>query len=50
MLTKIGLAAALVLSGAAQAQAQDTAPGRPNILVIFGDDIGQTNIWPTATA
>ena len=44
MLTKIGLAAALVLSGAAQAQAQDTAPGRPNILVIFGDDIGQTNI------
>jgi len=48
------LAAAVTLAGAgarvAQAQAQQPAPApsgagrRPNILVIFGDDIGQTNI------
>ena len=45
------LAAASALGGAApvqvaQAQAQPAAPAgrRPNILVIFGDDVGQTNI------
>jgi arylsulfatase len=27
-----------------QAYAQTGGPQRPNILVIFGDDIGQTNI------
>jgi arylsulfatase A-like enzyme len=50
------LAAAAALSSTALAQAQKAAPsaatpapaapsgGRPNILVIFGDDIGQSNI------
>ena len=34
--------ASFALFGATGAQAQ--APAQPNILVIFGDDIGQTNI------
>lgn len=35
----------LLLSGSAYAQeAAKTPPGKPNILVIFGDDIGQTNV------
>jgi hypothetical protein len=37
-------------SAVAQAQAPQPAPAgglRPNILVIFGDDIGQTNISAT---
>ena len=39
----IGLACGTLLgSGAANAQQQQQA--RPNILVIFGDDVGQTNI------
>ncbi len=39
-------AAAMTLIAApfATAQAQDAAAAKPNILVIFGDDIGQTNI------
>jgi arylsulfatase len=45
MLRPLGLAAALAASAATWAAAQDTAaPERPNILVIFGDDIGQTNL------
>ncbi len=41
-LAAIGL---LLLSGSAYAQGTAPAdPGKPNILVIFGDDIGQTNI------
>ena len=45
MLRTLGLAAGLglVASGAALAQAP-AAPQKPNILVIFGDDIGQANI------
>jgi arylsulfatase len=40
-LLTIASAAAIALLGAAPwAQAQD----KPNILVIFGDDIGQTNV------
>src|SRR5260370_7859754 len=47
------LVAAATLSSGALAQAQKAAPAaptpapsgrRPNILVIFGDDIGQTNV------
>src|ERR1700750_122398 len=45
------LVASAALTSAAMAQAQQAAPapagqagGKPNILVIFGDDIGQTNI------
>ncbi|HKA79471.1 MAG TPA: sulfatase-like hydrolase/transferase, partial [Xanthobacteraceae bacterium] len=43
------LAAASALAATAQAQQPAPAPAqpsgqRPNILVIFGDDIGQTNI------
>ncbi len=34
----------LLLSGSAYAQQAAPAADRPNILVIFGDDIGQTNI------
>lgn len=41
----IGAAASLVLIGAALMPALAQAPAsKPNILVIFGDDIGQTNI------
>jgi arylsulfatase len=36
--------ASLVAPTIAQAQAQPQQTSRPNILVIFGDDIGQTNI------
>jgi hypothetical protein len=39
LITVLGMAAFLGLCGLAQAQ-----PQRPNILVIFGDDIGQSNI------
>lgn len=45
--TKFGtmlLAAASVLAVGASSYAQDPAPKKPNILVIFGDDIGQSNI------
>ena len=35
----VGLTTALLIGGA---EAQDAA--KPNILVIFGDDVGQTNI------
>jgi len=40
------LGAAVILAvGAVMATAQDAAtPAKPNILVIFGDDIGQGNI------
>jgi len=42
------LVAAATLTGPALAQAQNKAPAasgrKPNILVIFGDDIGQTNV------
>ena len=48
MLKAITLAAALTASAAVSALAQDApaadAATKPNILVIFGDDIGQTNI------
>ncbi|MBO9329314.1 arylsulfatase [Achromobacter pulmonis] len=37
-------AAGLAATGGAQAQSQDASGKKPNILVIFGDDIGQTNI------
>jgi hypothetical protein len=37
-----GLLTALILSVASTALAQ--APGKPNILVIFGDDIGMWNV------
>jgi arylsulfatase len=41
----IVLIAALALAGGAQAQQQEPAAAhKPNILVIFGDDVGQTNI------
>jgi arylsulfatase A-like enzyme len=39
----VAVALAFVLSSLDQAQAQSPA-ARPNILVIFGDDIGQTNV------
>ena len=42
MLKSLQLAAALAFAAAATL-AQD-APAKPNILVIFGDDIGQTNL------
>ncbi|MGD8422268.1 MAG: arylsulfatase, partial [Methyloceanibacter sp.] len=41
------IAAAVLLSftvTAAPALAQETGAGKPNILVIWGDDIGQSNI------
>ena len=44
------LAAAVLALAVTAAQAQDPAAEKPNILVIFGDDIGQTNISPTASA
>ena len=43
MLRTLGLAAGLAMSVSGFALAQDTAQ-KPNILVIFGDDIGQTNL------
>lgn len=45
MLKTIGIAASLLLTASGVALAQsDPAPAKPNILVIFGDDIGQTNL------
>ena len=50
MKTKVivnGLSLALICSVTASAIAQSPAPSsgkKPNILVIFGDDIGQTNV------
>ncbi|WP_290754052.1 arylsulfatase [Amaricoccus sp.] len=44
MLKPIGLAAFLAASAATGLAAQDAPAQRPNILVIFGDDIGQTNL------
>ena len=45
MLKTLSAAALLSLSVSGGALAQDTeAPAKPNILVIFGDDIGQTNL------
>ncbi len=53
LLAGTALAATGLAGGAAVAQAQSTPPPRPaaapgtrqpNVLVIFGDDIGQTNI------
>jgi len=41
---KLAALGLLLLSGSAYAQQPAPAPGQPNILVIFGDDIGQTNI------
>ena len=43
MLKTIGLAAALAFTASGLALAQD-APQKPNILVIMGDDIGQSNL------
>ena len=42
--TSIALTAALGLVFASAGQAQQAAGTKPNILVIFGDDIGQSNI------
>jgi arylsulfatase A-like enzyme len=45
MLKTLSLAATLALGASGFALAQEAAaPERPNILVIFGDDIGQTNL------
>ncbi len=45
MLRTLGLAATLALGASTFALAQEAqAPAKPNILVIFGDDIGQTNL------
>ena len=45
MLRTLGLAAGLALGASTLALAQGApAPEKPNILVIFGDDIGQTNL------
>jgi arylsulfatase A-like enzyme len=44
MLRTLGLAATLALGASGYALAQEAQPERPNILVIFGDDIGQTNL------
>src|SRR5258706_5787154 len=40
----VGVVAAVMLACAASAQAQQPAGKKPNILVIFGDDIGVTNV------
>ena len=40
----LSLSLIVTLTAMKQGSAQTTAPQRPNILVIFGDDIGQTNI------
>jgi arylsulfatase len=40
----LSLSLLVTLTTMKQGSAQTTAPQRPNILVIFGDDIGQTNI------
>ena len=63
MLLSSGSLLALAATGAGTAVAQETKPatavpaaapsaaGKPNILVIWGDDIGITNIWAySATA
>lgn len=45
MLKTLSLAATLALGASGYALAQDAPPpDKPNILVIFGDDIGQTNL------
>ena len=44
MLKTLSLAATLAFSASGYALAQEAQPERPNILVIFGDDIGQTNL------
>ena len=43
MLKALGIGAVLAMSVSSAAMAQAT-PEKPNILVIFGDDIGQTNL------
>ena len=43
MIKAFGLSVALAISATTSGMAQD-APAKPNILVIFGDDIGQTNL------
>ena len=40
----LSLSLLVTLTATKQGSAQTTAPQRPNILVIFGDDIGQTNV------
>ncbi len=40
----LGLTAASLLVAPAQAQAQAQAPKKPNIVIIWGDDIGQSNV------
>jgi len=44
MLKALGISAGLQLGTSGLASAQQAAPQKPNILVIFGDDIGQSNI------
>jgi arylsulfatase len=44
MLRTLGLVATLAMLPDTNALAQEQPPAKPNILVIFGDDIGQTNI------
>jgi len=44
MLFSLVLAGVLVLAGHANAQKKKGAQGKPNILVIFGDDIGYWNV------
>jgi arylsulfatase len=43
MLRPLAIAALLTLSGTFSA-AQDAAPGKPNILMIMGDDIGWSKV------
>jgi arylsulfatase A-like enzyme len=44
MLKQLGLGVALAVAASAVAAQETPSPERPNILVIFGDDIGQTNL------
>jgi Sulfatase len=44
LLGALVLSATTCLTAGAVACARDQAPAKPNILVIFGDDVGQTNI------
>ena len=44
MLKALGLGMVLAMSASTIALAQDAPAEKPNILVIFGDDIGQTNL------
>ncbi len=44
MLKTLGLGMVLAMSASTIALAQDAPAEKPNILVIFGDDIGQTNL------